>query len=381
VGRDLVLRGAGVPDDNECVVTARKDGVAVDMSASLFTRIADIPMIGVTGTRGKSTVTHLLDAILRADGRTTLVGGNVRGVSNLQLLEKVEHDTIGVFELDSWQCQGFGEARSLQVPGVRQGPLSPSIAVFTSFMQDHLNYYHGDMERYLADKANIFLAQSESDTLIVGKQAYEALAPYKSRIRSHVIVADESDAPHGWKLKLLGAHNRYNIGIAVAAARALGVEFDTIRSAVEAFEALPGRLQFVREVSGVRIYNDTNATTPDATAASLYALDPAQKRNIVLIAGGMDKGLDPAVMTHAVHDTCKHVVLLPGTGTDKLVAACKLTTANCTKVDSLAEAIQNVWLVANQGDILLLSPGFASFNLFKNEYDRGEQFERLALMQ
>lgn len=379
LGRDLVLKGAGVPLDAECITEARALGIPVDMSASLFARIADIPMIGVTGTRGKSTVTHLLHAILTADGRSILLGGNVRGVSNLSLLESVTNASIGVFELDSWQCQGFSEERSLA--GVRQGPLSPSLAVFTSLMPDHMGYYKGNMEQYLADKANIFLHQSESDTLVIGKQAYEALKPYKSRIRAHVITADESDVPHGWKVRLLGAHNKYNVGIAVATARAFGVEPGIIQKVVEEFEALPGRLQFIRDISGIAVYNDTNATTPDATTASLYALDPEQKGNIILIAGGTDKGLDPSIMAHAVHNTCKHVVLLPGTGTDRLREACKLSTAHCTEVNSLQEAMQNVWLVAHTGDIVLFSPGFSSFGLFKNEYDRGEQFEQLIMMQ
>jgi UDP-N-acetylmuramoylalanine--D-glutamate ligase len=381
VGRDLVLKGAGVPYDAECIAEARRAGVPVDMSASLFARIADIPLVGVTGTRGKSTVTHLLHAILTADGRRALLGGNVRGVSNLALLEQVTHDSVGVFELDSWQCQGFAEEHSLDVPGVRQGPLSPSVAVFTSFMPDHMTYYRGDMDRYLADKAQIFLHQDEGDILVLGAQVYEQLKSYKSHMRARVIVADESDVPHAWKLRLVGAHNRYNVGIAVATARAYGVEFETIRATVEAFEPLPGRLQYVRDVSGVPVYNDTNATTPDATIASLYALDHDHNRRIILIAGGVDKGLAVEALVSAIHDTCKHVVLLPGSGTDKLVAACELTSATCTKVETLTEAVQNVWLVANKGDIVLFSPGFASHNLFQNEYDRGEQFLRLINLQ
>src|SRR3989339_101878 len=222
--RDLILKGAGVPFDSKYIATARKHGVPIDMSASLMARISGIPMLGVTGTRGKSTVTYLLERMLQADGRHVVLGGNVRGVSNLALLDTVQEDSFGVFELDSWQCQGFGEEYSLEVQGIRQGPISPEVAVFTTFMPDHLNYYHNDIELYLRDKANIFLHQSASDTLVIGRQALSALEKYKKNIQAHVIVADESDVPARWKSHLIGVHNRYNIGIAIATARALGMD-------------------------------------------------------------------------------------------------------------------------------------------------------------
>ncbi len=375
-GCDLVLKGAGVPFDSKHIAHARASGVPVDMSASLFARIAQVPLVGVTGTRGKSTVTHLLHAILRAEGRDAMLGGNVVGVSNLALLEPVSRQSIGVFELDSWQCQGFGEERSLDMPGVLQGALSPALAVFTSFMPDHMTYYRGDMERYLADKAHIFLHQRESDVLVVGSQALDALRPYKARMRGTVITADASDVPRGWRLRILGEHNRYNAGIAIAAARAFGVDDDIIRTAVEAFDALPGRLEFVREHAGVRFYNDTNATTPDAVAASYKALDPDSARRVVLIAGGVSKGLDMSKLAEVVRGA-KHSVLLPGSGTDALLADRSLDPRSYTLTPTLAEAFARAREEASVGDAVLFSPGCASHNLFKNEYDRGEQFTAL----
>jgi UDP-N-acetylmuramoylalanine--D-glutamate ligase len=377
MGCDLVLKGAGVPVNAGPLQAARKAGVPVDMSASLFARIADIPMVGVTGTRGKSTVTHLVDAILKADGRNTLLGGNVRGVSNLDLLDKVASDMIGVFELDSWQCQGFAEEHSLDAPGVHQGPLSPAIAVFTTFMPDHMTYYHDSMEQYLADKVNIFLHQSDSDVLVLGKQMHDMLGEYKKRIRAHVVVADEQDVPQDWTLRLLGVHNRYNAGLAVAVARELGVAEETIRAAVEAFAPIPGRLQHVRTAHGVSMYNDTNATTPDAAAASLHALDPEHTKKVVLIAGGVDKNIDVSPLIEAIEQTCARAVLLPGTGRDALLSRDALAPDSYVCVESLKDAFKEAWSAAQEGDVLLLSPGFASHNLFQNEYDRGEQFECL----
>lgn len=371
--RDLVLKAAGVPLDSPFIGEARQNGSPVDMSASLFMRLADIPVVGITGTRGKSTVTHLVHAILTHTGRKALLGGNVRGVSNLALFDEVTRDHIGVFELDSWQCQGLGESQSLNTSEVKQGPHSPSVAVFTTFMDDHMNYYGGDRERYLADKAQIFLHQNESDHLVLGRQTLESLEPYKSRMRAHVVVADESSVPKSWKPQLLGEHNRYNIGVAVETARVLGVDEEDIQETVENFNALPGRLEPIGEYADMHAYNDTNATTPDATAASLRALRRAGQGETVLIAGGADKGLSLAPLLKELADGVR-VVLLPGTGTDRLLNE---YGGEYVLADSLKDAVSKAAVLGKEGSALLFSPGFASFGLFKNEYDRGEQFVSL----
>lgn len=375
VGRDLILKGAGVPLDSPYIQTARKHAVPVDMSASLVARISGMPIVGVTGTRGKSTVTYLLEHMLRADGRRVILGGNVRGVSNLALLEDVTGDSIGVFELDSWQCQGFGEDRTLEGEGIQQGPISPQVAVFTTFMPDHLNYYKNDLDAYLGDKANIFLHQSSSDTLVVGRQALPALEKYKKHIQAHVVVADESDVPTRWKSPLIGAHNRYNIGIAVATARTLGIDDNVLEEVVANLSPMSGRLECVRTVRGVTIYNDTNATTPEATTVALEALHTEAKSSTILIAGGTDKGIDCSAFPEAIQAHTKKCILLAGTGTDKLVAYDPSLKSEV--VDSLEEALRTAYSHAEEHDAILFSPGFASFGMFKNEYDRGEQFIRL----
>ncbi|MBI1754707.1 hypothetical protein HYR65_00295, partial [Candidatus Azambacteria bacterium] len=214
--RDFILKGAGVPLDSPYVAEARKNGIPIKMSASWFAEIANIPFVGVTGTRGKSTVTHLLYDIMRAAhstssgqaGMEVLLGGNVRGVSTLALLPKVTKDSIALMELDSWQCQGFGEVG-----------LSPNVAVFTNLMQDHVNYY-ADSDRYLGDKAWIFLNQKPEDTLVVGAQALPILKEqYGRKICSRVVIADPAKFPKAWKLKIPGEHNVANTMCAVEAAR------------------------------------------------------------------------------------------------------------------------------------------------------------------
>ncbi len=368
---DMILKAAGVPHDSIYIAEAKKNGIPVRMSADLFAEFARVPIVGVTGTRGKSTVTHLIAHILQtpsADGSTpareVLLGGNVRGVSTLSLLPQVTPNTIAVLELDSWQMQGFGDAR-----------MSPQVAVFTTFFPDHLNYY-GDgagMRLYFADKANIFLHQDESDTLVLGEQVAPFVQEYgyQNKIRANTILAGAKNLPKGIALKVLGEHNRYNAGLAAEAARALGVDDETIKVALESFPGLPGRLEFLREVHGVKIYNDNNSTTPDATLAALRAFGDTS--NIILILGGSDKGLDMSALVEEIPKHCKSVLLLPGTGTER-IAAHLPQAQTCT---SLEEVVADAFAHAAPGDVILFSPAFASFGMFKNEYDRNDQFVAL----
>jgi UDP-N-acetylmuramoylalanine--D-glutamate ligase len=205
--RDFILKAAGVPLDSPYIAEAENEGIPIKMSASWFAEFAEIPIVGVTGTRGKSTVTYLLKEIYEAAGKKVLLGGNVRGVSTLSLLQEVTPEDVGIFELDSWQLQGFGEAE-----------ISPSLAVFTTFYPDHLNYYHDDLGRYLADKANIFLYQDPDDTLILGSQAAPTVIETFGEVMiSKVKVVDADVLPDNWVLAMPGQHNRYNAAVAGAA--------------------------------------------------------------------------------------------------------------------------------------------------------------------
>lgn len=361
--RDLVVKAAGVPLDSPYIAEAKKNGIPVRMSADLFAEISGITVIGVTGTRGKSTVTHMVYGILKRAGRLALLGGNVQGVSNLSLLGEVKDGQVAVLELDSWQCQGWGEVR-----------MSPHIAVFTTFYPDHQNYYKDDPARYLADKANIFLCQGEGDTLVLGKQcAPTIIERYGEQIEAKVQIVDEMKLPDTWILRIPGLHNRYNAALALAAARALGVDDEMSRVALESFAGVAGRLELIREIHGVKIYNDTTATTPEATLAALRALDTGT-RNIVLIMGGADKGLDMNGLLHEIPAYTKRVVLLAGTGTDRIKGS---LTAGGMIYHTLSDAVADALKASEPGDIILFSPAFASFGMFKNEYDRGDQFNAL----
>jgi UDP-N-acetylmuramoylalanine--D-glutamate ligase len=358
-GRDLIIKAAGVPLNSPFIAQARKNKIPVRMSADLFAELANIPTVGITGTRGKSTTTHMIAHILTHAGQKVLLGGNVRGVSTLSLLPSVTLDSIAVLELDSWQLQGFGDAG-----------LSPHVAVFTTFFPDHMNYYMQDMRAYFADKANIFVNQTESDTLVLGEQVVPFVKEYgyQGKIRSHVITAGAAKLPKGTTLKVIGEHNRYNAGLAAEAARALGVEDEAIAEALATFEPIEGRLQFVREVQGVKVYNDNNSTTPDATVAALRSFGDA--RNVVLITGGSDKGLDMSAYIAEAKKHCKKILLIAGTGTDRIRSEFR----DSEVYTDMATMVADAFAACTPGDILLLSPGFASFGTFKNEYDRNDQF-------
>jgi len=366
--RDMVLVAAGVPMDSPYVAHAHESGVQITQSAALFAKLSGIPIIGVTGTRGKSTVTGMIHHTLTyaTAGAPVLLGGNVRGVSNLQLLKDVHDDSVAVMELDSWQLQGFGWEK-----------ISPHIAVFTTFMEDHMNYYHNDMDAYFADKANIFLNQEESDVFIATAEVFEWAKKFAAGKRitlgQEVVLADSSVLPEGLDIQVPGEHNRLNAALAFEALKATSLDEEAILEGLATFRALPGRLEFLREVDGVKVYNDNNATTPAATLAALRAVGKQGSQNIVLIMGGADKGIDMSELLAEIPKYCKKVVLLPGTGTDHFRELLE-DTIIYDSANSMEAAVKSALGAAECGGTILFSPAFASFGMFKNEYERSDQF-------
>ncbi len=361
--RDFILKAAGVPLDSPYIEEAQKNGIPIKMSASWFAEIAGIKTIGVTGTRGKSTVTMMLFKIMKASGMKVLLGGNIRGVSTLALLPEVSNDSIALLELDSWQCQGWGEAK-----------MSPNVAVFTTFYDDHLNYYKGDRDKYLNDKAQIFLNQKESDVLVMGEQVVQILEEFKSQIRSRVVEAKLTE----FSLAIPGEHNQRNASCAFEAAKALDIDEDVARSALQTFKGVPGRLEFLREINGVKIYNDNNSTTPEATVAGLRAVGNEHVRSVVLIMGGDEKNLDMNELIAEIPKWCSAVVLFKERGTDRIrekVFKLQEQGVEVFEEEGLSATVEKASSVAKTGDIILYSPSFSSFGkYFANEFDRGDQF-------
>jgi len=377
--RDYILKSADIPLNSIHIAEARKNNIPIKMDASWFAELTPegVQIIGVTGTRGKSTTTHLIYEILKLAGKKVYLGGNVRGLATLPLLAKIKPGDIIVMELDSWQLQGFGDSK-----------ISPNISVFTNLMVDHQNYYQNDMNLYFADKANIFLNQEGGDSLVCGQDVLKLIQKKYKKFSSRAIVPDIGILPRSWKIKLLGEHNKLNVAYAVTVARILDIPEKVIKQAVENYVGVPGRLEFIREVKGVKYYNDTTATTPDGVIAALKALTEdlplkasqgksSVKPRIILIGGGRDKELDYKKYAVVVKKSVKTLALFQGTATDKIIKSLgmgKLSFPPIQVFDNMPDAFAWANSFAKKGDIVLLSPGAASFGVFKNEFDRGDQF-------
>ncbi len=362
--KDMILKAAGVPLDSMYIKEARKNNIPIEMDVSLFAKLApEVMIVGVTGTRGKSMTTALIYEILSKNikDRKVYIGGNVRGVATLPLLNKIKDGDILVCELDSWQLQGFGDSK-----------ISPNISVFTSFMPDHMNYYKGSMKDYFADKANIFKYQEKWDTLIV-RPDIKKLIP--KSIKSKFIVVSAKDADK-YTSNLPGKFQKENLACAVAVAKQFKISDIGIKKAIKNFKGLEGRLQYIKTIKGVKIYNDNNATTAEATMAGIEALSLNLKdKKIILICGGNDKGLDLKIFTKVIDKYCKLVVTIPGTGTDRLFDIKFKSHIMGTK--NLKEAVKVARGEAKSGDILLFSPAFSSFSQYNNEYERGDEFIKI----
>jgi UDP-N-acetylmuramoylalanine--D-glutamate ligase len=353
---DLVLKAQGVPLDSIYIAEAKKNKIPVRMDDELLISFLpkNVKVIGVTGTRGKTTVTSLIYHILKKVGKRVHLGGNIRGVATLSLLPKIKSGDIVVLELSSWQLQGFGESK-----------IAPNISVFTNFMPDHMNYYKNNLKDYFNDKALIYKYQKAGDTLVVG----ESLQKKTSKsYKGNLVVSKSNSVPKNWKLQIVGEHNIENVALAIDAVRALKIPLAKIKSGVESFKAVEGRLQFVKNIKGVKIYNDNNSTTPEATTVALKSFP---KKQTVLIMGGADKKLDTKELLKTAEEYAHTVILLPGTGSDQI------TNQDFYRAESLKDAVETAFKSADKGDIVLFSPGFASFGVFVNEYDRNDQFMKI----
>jgi UDP-N-acetylmuramoylalanine--D-glutamate ligase len=373
---DVVIRNPGVSRSSPYLLLAQEHGARIEMESALFFLACPGRIIGVTGTRGKTTTSSLLYEILAASGAPAVLGGNVAGVETLSLLPQITEQTLVVLELSSWQLEGLAPHA-----------ISPSVAVMTNVYPDHLNTYNG-MQDYAEAKANIFRHQSAQGMAIFnydnpwtrrfGEEAPGAtwftsiaLGGSFARGSSDIDPFIFTDTP------LAGKHNLENILLATTTARLLGVEDEVIAETVRRFGSIAHRLDRVRDLNDVRYINDSASTTPVAGRVALEAYE----QPIVLVAGGNTKHLPLERWPAVIVQRCRDVVLLAGSGTDELLPAIE-EEARRQDVPSPLRGIFNDFLaamnaavaLARPGDVLLFSPGFTSFGMFLNEFDRGDQF-------
>lgn len=382
---DMVIKNPLVPWDDKHVRLALEKGIPVEMDSGLFFKLCKSPIIGVTGTKGKTTTATLIYQMLKSAGKNPIkVGiGQTSVLDKLLLLKK---DSIVVFELSSWRLSALGRAK-----------LSPHIAVFKNIMPDHLNYYK-TMEKYFSDKKYIFSNQKSKDWLIFNGddtllcQAAEETKSQVMRFSFHEIAGSKGIFIEDEKLYLNdgidikklanvadipipGRHNLTNVMAAVGAVHAFGLTIAQIKKALPSLKGVLHRLEFVRELKGVKYYNDTAATIPDAAISALDAFD----KKVILIAGGADKELIFQDFSVKIGEKVKGLVLFKGAATEKIMQELKKTNAknlldSLAIVDNMPEAVDIATKLAQKDDVIVLSPGAASFGIFANEFDRGDQF-------
>lgn len=360
---DLVLRNAAVPRDSPFLEMARENKIKVRMDEALFSEYFKGEMIGVTGTRGKTTTATLIYEVLKTSKKDVYLAGNILGKATLPLLEKIKDNSLVVLELSSWQLQGFEEIK-----------FSPHVALVTNIYQDHLNRYK-TLEDYIKDKKVIFKFQQKQDFLVLNEEN-EVVKNFAKEAKTEVRLFNKKDVPAEWQLKLKGEHNRENVAAVLKVAEIYKVPEEWIRAVVTVFQGLPFRLEKVAQVGGVSFINDTTSTMPVATIRALESITG----KIILLAGGASKNLDLTDFAKKIVEKAEGVVLLEGSATDNLQ---NLIIKNGGKSKVLGrfadfeKAIRLAFKKAESGGTVLLSPGCASFGMFKNEFDRGRQFNQI----
>lgn len=342
---DIILKNPGVRDDHKLIVYAKSLGKPVLTSIAIFVKYSEVTTIGVTGTRGKSTTVALITKLLETVYPGSIIsGGNIPGTSGLSLLDQSEGKKYAILELSSFQLHNFHELK-----------ISPNYAVLTNIYPDHLNRYK-DMASYEWDKQAIHLYQKPGDFYV----------EYPS-----------SQAVSDWETSLPGQHNRENIAGMWAIASALGISQDIARQVVKEFKGIPFRQEKIAEIDGVVYINDTTASTPTAALKALQgAVNPT-----IWITGGSDKKLpfDELLAEVKTNSHLKKIVILGSQNIPVYVS--ELTKIAGDKIvgtaKSMQEAIKLARSVSGSGDAILLSPAFASFDLFQNEFDRGRQFNEV----
>ena len=358
-GADLVIRNPAVPEDSPFLQAARAAGVPVEMEMGLFFAECDPGrIVGVTGTRGKTTTATFIWHALCSAGRKAELAGNMR-ISAVGLLAGLDPAALVVLELSSWQLEGLVQHR-----------VSPARSVVTNLLDDHLDRYPS-RDAYAAAKQTIVAFQRPGDLAVLNSENAYTISFAKSA-PGRVAWFSAADPVAGWeRAQIGGRHNRANLAAASRVLVDLGLSDCQIADAVASFRGVPYRQETVARINGVVWVNDTTSTTPDAAIAALEGLSPP----FVWIAGGSEKHLDFGPLAQLARRRRKQiraVVMLPGAASDRLGNS--LAGQDLRPVATMSEAVQTAAAVARPGDTVLLSPACASFGLFLNEFDRGDQF-------
>ena len=391
-GRDFVVWSPGIPVTHPIAVSARAHGIPVLSELELGSLAAHAPLVCITGTNGKSTTTHLTGALLAAAGREVQVCGNI-GRAICEVAEDVSPSGLLVVEVSSFQLETVER-------------LKPFVATWLNLTPDHLDR-HGDLETYAGLKQRLF-ARQDGEDYAVWNADDAALSPWRAGGGTPLSFSiagpvdqgayrDGAEVLLAWRggterllpvaqLGLRGAHNHANVCAALATVLPLEIAPDTLRAVLRGYRGLEHRLESAGVVDGVEFVNDSKATNLDSLTVALESFD----HPVVLIAGGRDKGQDFVPLRDRVRRRARHAVLI-GEGAPRIASAWQ--GLPITRAATLAEAVRLAFELARRGasggdgvhPVVLLSPGCASFDMFRDYEDRGRRFKdevaRLKLME
>jgi UDP-N-acetylmuramoylalanine--D-glutamate ligase len=369
---DLIIKGPGVPNTSPYLKIARANKVPVDSDVGIFFELCPAPIIGITGTKGKSTTAWLAYRMLARKKRVWLAG-NIR-TSVFEILPKIKKSGLVVLELSSFQLEEMATHKK-----------SPAVAMVTNVMRDHLDRYRG-LKSYVEAKKLIFKFQKSGDWLFLNRDNGLAKS-MAGEAPGRVVFFGRSDLKKNKFRKLAAEIKKFPGHIAKNAIAAANIAFlfkipdNLILAEIKKFRGLEGRGEALGSAveTGIKFINDTCATMPDAAITALKSFAPQAKGGkVILICGGADKNLDFRSFAKILPRYVKFLVLLPGSATEKIkkVLAKLKSPVPGAEVSSMDEAVKKAAENARKNDVILLSPAAASFGLFKNEFDRGEQFKK-----
>ena len=380
---ELIVMSPGVPLSIPPVVKARELGIPVISEPELAFRYSDVPFVAITGTNGKTTTTTLTAFLLEKEGRKVVAGGNI-GLPLISQCPKMSANDIVVAEMSSFQLESVDS-------------FCPKVAVVMNLTPDHLDR-HKTMEAYAAAKANIFKNQGPEEYLLLNKDD-AIVAAMAAGAKSHVYYfsqqeildegiwledgnlvyrLDKNGVPQvlipAAEIGIVGSHNWQNAMAASLAALLMGQQPEIIAERLRAFKGVAHRMEPVATIDGVLYVNDSKGTNPDSTEKALGSYG---KRPIVLIAGGRNKGSDMAVLVPLMRAHCRGVVLVGESTGDFIDAFERTGYTDYVCADSFEDAVAKAREMAQSGDVVLLSPACASWDMFDNFEQRGDLFKEL----
>ncbi len=377
----LVVKNPGVPMDIKPVKRARELGVKIVTEIEVASYFIKAPIVGITGTNGKTTTTTLVGEILKNEGRKVYVAGNI-GVPLCDIAGEVSPESIIAAELSSFQLEGIDNFK-------------PHISVLLNISEDHMDH-HSSLENYLEAKKKIYKNQGKGDFLIINwddsilsRIPMEAVKPQviyfstRENLESgiyiqgeHIVIKEKGSLKTICPVKevaLPGKHNLENMLAAAAAAWAAGVDTRVIARTLKTFKGVPHRLELAGSLKGITFVNDSKGTNINSTIKALEAFP----QKVILIAGGKDKGSSFDELAPYIKDKVKFLVLLGETREKMAKSLAKIGFNNFVFTENMKESLEKAYQSAREGDLVLLSPACASWDMYNNYEERGNEFKRL----